>query len=145
MPEGSDLFRFLYLEPGRAPFVAHPATAGHQWLPGRWRSAPCIAPGGDKGIPIAVNFCSFTNKLLQLRVRRKALAALHQKPYERLDGEVIETVLAFTAPDNYAWMHPDEVERLKGKRVGQRFFLLRRVAPLILDDPGRLLAVQEVT
>ena len=97
-------------------------------------------------LSIHVNFCSFTNKLLQLRGRRENLAVLRQQPHERLaEGQYLETVLAFASREEHEFVHPDDLARLRSDGHGRRLFLIRRTAPLSLGDPGRVIHVQEVS
>jgi pyruvate formate-lyase activating enzyme-like uncharacterized protein len=100
----------------------------------------------DRNIPLNVNLCSFANKLLQLRGRRDNLAILRAEPHQRLvDSEYLDTVLACTSAENYQFVHPDEIARLRNDGRARRLFLIRRTAPLSLDDSGRLVQVEEVT
>jgi pyruvate formate-lyase activating enzyme-like uncharacterized protein len=100
----------------------------------------------DRNIPLNVNLCSFANKLLQLRGRRRNLAVLRAEPHQRLvDSEYLDTVLACTSAEDYQFVHPDEIARLRNDGRARRLFLIRRTAPLSLDDPGRLVQVEEVT
>jgi pyruvate formate-lyase activating enzyme-like uncharacterized protein len=100
----------------------------------------------DRNIPLNVNLCSLANKLLQLRGRRNNLALLRRQPHQRLvDSEYLDTVLTCTSREHYEFVHPDEIPRLRSSVGKQRLFLIRRTAPLSLDDPGRLVQVEEVT
>ena len=100
----------------------------------------------ERKIPLNVNLCSLANKLLQLRGRRENLAVLRAAPHQRLvDGEYLDTVLACTSRDDCQFVHPDEIARLHNDGRARRLFLIRRTAPLSLDDPGRLVQVEEVT
>jgi pyruvate formate-lyase activating enzyme-like uncharacterized protein len=100
----------------------------------------------DGNIPLNVNLCSLANKLLQLRGRRRNLAVLCADPHQRVvDGEYLDTVLACTSREDYQFVHPDEIPRLRSDGRARRLFLIRRTAPLSLEDPGRLVKVEEVT
>ena len=100
----------------------------------------------DGNIPLNLNLCSFANKLLQLRGRRDNLAVLRRKPHQRLvDSEYLDTVLAYTSAEDYQFVHPDEIPRLRNEGRRRRLFLIRRTAPLSLDDAGRLVQVEELT
>jgi pyruvate formate-lyase activating enzyme-like uncharacterized protein len=100
----------------------------------------------DGNIPLNLNLCSFANKLLQLRGRRDNLAVLRRQPHQRLvDSEYLDTVLACTSREEYEFVHPDEIPRLRSDGIARRLFLIRRTAPLSLDDPGHLVQVEEVT
>jgi pyruvate formate-lyase activating enzyme-like uncharacterized protein len=99
----------------------------------------------EMNLAIHVNFCSFTNKLLQLRGRRKNLAVLRRQPHEQfVEGAYLETVLACSSREKHEFAHPANLERLRSDGRGRRLFLIRRTAPLSLDDPGRVIDVQEV-
>jgi hypothetical protein len=101
----------------------------------------------ERRIPLSVNVCSLSNKLLQLRGRRRAIASLRNVAHERLtaDGDCIETAVVFRFGQDAAFVHPGEVAQLRESCPGLRAFVLRRTAPRSLSDPGRLLAVHEVT
>jgi hypothetical protein len=62
-----------------------------------------------------------------------------------VDGEYLDTVLACTSREDYQFVHPDEIPRLRSDGRARRLFLIRRTAPLSLEDPGRLVKVEEVT
>jgi hypothetical protein len=100
----------------------------------------------EKRLPIHVNFCSFTNKLLQLRGRRENLAVLRRQPHERLtEDQYLETVLAFGSREEHEFVHPNDLARVRSDGRGRRLFLIRRTVPLSLDDPGRVVHVEEVS
>jgi pyruvate formate-lyase activating enzyme-like uncharacterized protein len=99
----------------------------------------------DRNIPLNVNLCSLANKLLQLRGRRRNLAVLRAEPHQRLvDSEYLDTVIACTSAEDFQFVHPDGIARLRNDGRARRLFLIRRTAPLSLEDPGRLVKVEEV-
>jgi hypothetical protein len=100
----------------------------------------------ERRLPIHVNFCSFTNKLLQLRGRRENLAVLRRQPHERLaEGQYLETIMAFASREEHEFVHPDDLARVRSDGRDRRLFLIRRTVPLSLDDPGRVVHVEEVS
>jgi pyruvate formate-lyase activating enzyme-like uncharacterized protein len=98
----------------------------------------------EEDMPLTVNLCSLVNKLVQLRGRRRNVATLRQKPFERLSLEgFLDTGLAYSTGDDYEFLHPDDIDdaHASGRR---RLFLIRRLAPLSLEDPDRVVEVREV-
>jgi len=102
-----------------------------------------MAVVAERKIPLQVNFCSFSNKLHQLRGRRRTLARLARQPHERIvDGEYLETVVACRSRNDFQLVNPEQAAALRVD--GQRLFLIRRLAPLSVRETGPVVRVTEL-
>ena len=100
----------------------------------------------EQALPLAVNDCSLQSKLRQVRGRRRSLAPLVQAPHERLlADEVLESYCAYRSPEDYHFLHPDELVGASRRWVGYRLMRLARTAPLAAGDPGRWLVCEAAT
>lgn len=82
-------------------------------------------------LSLSINACLLQTKVRQIRGRRRNLARIIQKPYERFDGNYFETV-KITKDKQIAFVHPDAVaEYADAENEIER---LRRPAPLSLFE-----------
>ena len=99
----------------------------------------------NKKIPLNLNFCSIINKFRQLSGRRNIFVGMVKSAEEKqIDNDYLESVIAFKTADNYFFVHPDNVERVKDQHEGYSFTRIRRTIPLSLYDKGTYISVEKI-
>jgi pyruvate formate-lyase activating enzyme-like uncharacterized protein len=92
----------------------------------------------DEGLPLAVNDCSLQSKIRQLRGRRRGLAPLVKRPYEKLvSDERYESCYAYQDEKEIGFFHPDSLPQMRCRYPEAQFVRLARTAPLSIYDEGK--------
>ena len=95
-----------------------------------------LARAAEQRLPLAVHFCSLSNKARQLRGRRRLLATWTLQPHEQLreDGEA-ESICCFNAAE-VRFAHPSALPDLARRPGNLRMARVRRQLPLACAGEG---------
>lgn len=99
----------------------------------------------DEGLPLSVNDCSLQSKIRQLRGRRRSMAPLVKRAYEKLVGdELYESYCAYCNEAEYFFFYPDSVSRVQLQYPDYQIVRLVRTAPLSVNQKGRWIAFERI-
>jgi len=97
------------------------------------------------GLSLSVNDCSLQSKIRQLKGRRRTLAPLVKKTYEKiLNDEFLESCCAYWNEEKYFFFHSDSINEVRGKQNGCNLLRLIRTVPLGLHQKGKWIAKEDL-
>ncbi len=99
-----------------------------------------------ENLPLAVNYCSMQSKIRQLRGRRRSLAPILREPYEKLlEEEFYECYGVYRNEEDYFFIHPDALHRVRRTHSDYHYVRLARTAPLSIKDKGQWVVFEPIS